>query len=126
MRSLPRGLSPPEAMEAAVSSSSVSKAGSPLEERPSFLGEFQHANAAFEESQSEAGLEIRDPARQGRLRSPGRSRGASEPAVPGDEIEVSEGEQVHAFHGRDGLSKDTACHSECGSLISGCLQANPE
>ena len=70
----------------------------PLVQRPSFLGELQRARAALEQAQVEAALQLGDPAGQGRLRASCGAGGASEPSVPGDEIEISEGKQVHVFH----------------------------
>ena len=54
--------------------------------------------ATLEQAQVEAGLQLGDPAGQGRLRAAGGAGGAAEPAVAGDEVEVGEGEQVHVFH----------------------------
>ena len=84
IRNLPRGLSPPEAIAAAVSSSSVSNRPASLEQRPSFLGELQRARAALEQAQVEGGFQFGDPARQRRLRPPCGAGGASKPSVSGD------------------------------------------
>ena len=70
----------------------------PLMERAALLGQLEHARAALEQPHVEAGLQLRDPAGQGGLGAPGGARGASKSAVPGDEIEIGEGEQVHVFH----------------------------
>jgi hypothetical protein len=53
---------------------------------------------ALEQAQVEAALQFRHPAGQGRFRASGGACGPSEPSVPGDEIEISEGKQVHVFH----------------------------
>ena len=57
-----------------------------------------HARPALEQPHVEAGLQLRDPTGQGGLGPPGGARSASKSAVPGDKIEIGEGEQVHVFH----------------------------
>jgi uncharacterized protein YbjT (DUF2867 family) len=39
--------------------------------------------------------------------------------VPGDNIEVGKGQEIHTFHQRDSLSKEAAYRAESGSLIFG-------
>ena len=70
----------------------------PLVERPPFLRELQRARAALEQAQVEAALQFRNPARQRRLRAPSGARGSSEASVPGDQVEIGEGQQIHVFH----------------------------
>ena len=69
-----------------------------LEQRPPFLGELQRPRAALEQTQVEAALQFRNPAGQGRLRTSSGTRGPAETSVPGDKIEISEGDQIHVFH----------------------------
>jgi hypothetical protein len=52
---------------------------------------FRARAATLEQAQAEAGLQFRDPARQGRLGPPCGAGGAAHPAMSGDEVEIREG-----------------------------------
>ena len=70
----------------------------PLVKGAAFLRQLQAARAPFEQAQGEAGLQLPDPAGQGRLRASRSAGSPAEPPVPGDEVEIGEGEEVHTFH----------------------------
>jgi hypothetical protein len=70
----------------------------PLEQRAAFLCELEVTRAALEQADVQARLKLGNAARQRRLGPPRRARGFSEPSVPGDEVEIGEGEEVHLFH----------------------------
>ena len=98
IRNLPRGVSPPEAIAAAVSSSSVSStAVRSNSARPSSVS-FSARAPRSNRRRFEAALQLGDAAGQRGLGPPGCARGPPEAAVPGDEVEVGQGEQVHVFH----------------------------
>ncbi|GAA5019942.1 hypothetical protein GCM10025794_07150 [Massilia kyonggiensis] len=86
----------------------------PFVQRASFLRELQRARPPFEQAQAQIRFQLRDSARQGRLRPARLARGAAEAAVAGDEVEIGEGKQVHVFHLRDGMSNITVYRSACG------------
>jgi hypothetical protein len=67
---LPRGVSPPEAIAAAVSSISVSSTEVLLEQRTPFLGELQRPRAALEEAQVQPAFQVGHPPRQRGLGAP--------------------------------------------------------
>jgi hypothetical protein len=69
-----------------------------LVKRPPFLGELQRARATLEQAQVEAALQFCHPAGQGRLSASSGACGPSETSVPGDKIEISEGESDPLFH----------------------------
>ena len=119
IRNLPRGRCPPEAMAAAVWSSSVSSwAVRSNSARPSSVSFSARAPRSNRRS-SRLASQLRDAARQRRLRTPGGARGFSEPSVTSDQVEVGEGKKVHLFHQRDDLSKISDYRRECGSLTQG-------
>lgn len=84
---------------------------------------------ALEEAQVEGGLQLRDPAGQGRFRAPRGACGSPEASVSGDEAEISESEQILVFHQRDGLSQCKVYRRECEPRIYRVLStqtgANP-
>ena len=69
--------------------------GGPFVKHPALIGQPGSARAALEQAQAEAGLELHHTARQRGLGAAGRPRGATEPAVPGDQIEVRERQEIH-------------------------------
>lgn len=86
-------------------------------ERPAFLRQLQDARPTFEQAQGEAGLQLRNAAGQRRLWTSGGACSPAEAAVLGDEVEIGEGEEVHAFHQRDGPSYQEAYWIASGSII---------
>jgi hypothetical protein len=69
-----------------------------LEQRASLLGKLERPRATLEQAQPKARFQVSDAAGQGRLGTPGRAGRLTEAAMARDQVEISEGKQVHLFH----------------------------
>jgi len=67
----------------------------PLEQRPSFLGEFQVTRTPFKQPQIETAFQLGDTPGQGRLGPTGGAGRFAEAAMTRHEVEISKCEKIH-------------------------------